>query len=1262
MAGGEWPVAVFAVGDAAVGTTLWRAQGQLHVTVVVKATLSMRDGKRMSLVAPRPLARADLHFDSAPSRSVQIPSDLAPYLARTDVVLYGSAYPADGAPAKLSTVRLAVHRGDKALLDKSLYIYGPREKWEHEPKAFNRMPIDYEHAYGAPGEGSNPVGVGAGGEGVPNIIDTKRPNRPAGLGAIAASWPVRHVLATHVATSASGIAEIGEGLDWSYFQAAPRDQRVAYLTGDEWVSFAGAHPNHDRVQSQLPSIVAEAYVWARSSTPEDEGFPIELNADMLVINADALLCTVTWRGSFPVTSEDVVDALRVGAGVRFGELELDFAAALRAIGSEGEQHVHLDEGVLELDDSEVITAESDKPKLPWQQPIDDFDDLEELPTRQEEPEDDDTSTETRAVDLKSAGAGMPWESPGTLQKAPPPPANLPPDPGGFTGSINVNELRAAHGGALPWEEEVPPQAPWMQADASDAGEEIFEEDDDSSTSTITADREAPAVEKSPFPLAEAQPPDLLRPAMIPGAPWTQTPARRVVAPGLGEATRTVDIEALQKELDDKIADSEEKKPERVSETVPQINPTEMAMVASGWHVKPPHALLSVVVKAICDLVPDGDARIRSDPEFPTSDVFVDDDDTASLRYASDYAIYKARADITAVGQVHAAGGATEFATGFRFGSGEDRLERRALVFADRVWGSKAAAPFTTIPLTWERAFGGPSNEDNPVGRGEEELMPNLEDPDALLLDKSERPKPMCFAPIAPTWKKRAAKLGTFDDVWSETRFPYMPNDMDLSFFQAAPPEQQIAYPRGDERFELWGMHPAHAKLSGKLPGMKPRCFVQMTEDSGAGFSEIALNLDTVAFDTDDSCVHLVWRGVLEVKDTPAWEIARLFLQTEPVDGDPMTLEEARQRYIAAELGVHAYTESALGPVGDKSAPPGPDLAGADLSLSPIAPLAIDVPEPPPLPPPLPEDERVSREEINAQLAQGRPLSELNLIDADMSGLDLSDADLSGAIMLRANLKGAILERANLEGAQLGLADLSDASLDHATLSLCDLHKARVDRATFTHAQLDNTNFTAITGDDVSFASSTGALTTFTDANLPRARFDDVQLETPDFSGATLESASFTGAHMTQARLFDTKAEKATLSGATMPDASAVGARFNGAIMHGVSAPGSIWERAFLDECDLSTAELPGASFVKASCEKAIFSGADLRGARFRKAKLVKAVMFRADMMEASFEDTDLSGANLSNANLYGTVGFGSKLTMTVLDGAITERSMVFSKK
>src|SRR6185312_7848826 len=116
-------------------------------------------------------------------------------------------------------------------------------------------------------------------------------------------------------------------------------------------------------------------------------------------------------------------------------------------------------------------------------------------------------------------------------------------------------------------------------------------------------------------------------------------------------------------------------------------------------------------------------------------------------------------------------------------------------------------PFDTIPLIYERAFGGwdrrseDANEHrcemrNPAGVGfrdrslggdDDLVLPNLEHPDHPFRSYGDAPPPAGFGFIAPNWQPRLALAGTFDVAWDRTRKPLLPKDFDRRFFNAASP-------------------------------------------------------------------------------------------------------------------------------------------------------------------------------------------------------------------------------------------------------------------------------------------------------------------------------------------------------------------------------------------------------------------------------------------------------------------------------------------
>jgi uncharacterized protein YjbI with pentapeptide repeats len=294
--------------------------GALRVTVVIKAAFGLIHEHEARLIAPTDLGRADRRAPS--SNGVEEIFEMAPYLPSAGVIVSGHACAPAGGPSASSAVRVILFRDEATVLDKTLHIFGDRDATPAaRPLPFGRMPLVWERtrAYGGAGIDDNPVGVGSqvGSRAFPNIVDAVDPRRPAGYGPIGARWPARARLLGGAEPPALDreIVDIPEDFDWRWFHAAPADQQVDFLTGDEWIALDGMHPAQPRVQSRLPQVRAAARWYLETSEGPTTALPIELGADTLTIDADRQTCWVLWRGHFAVESLEQLPWIRVQAGV-----------------------------------------------------------------------------------------------------------------------------------------------------------------------------------------------------------------------------------------------------------------------------------------------------------------------------------------------------------------------------------------------------------------------------------------------------------------------------------------------------------------------------------------------------------------------------------------------------------------------------------------------------------------------------------------------------------------------------------------------------------------------------------------------------------------------------------------------------------------------------------------------------------------------------------------------------------------------------------
>jgi hypothetical protein len=291
----------------------------------------------------------------------------------------------------------------------------------------------------------------------------------------------------------------------------------------------------------------------------------------------------------------------------------------------------------------------------------------------------------------------------------------------------------------------------------------------------------------------------------------------------------------------------------------------------------------VVVKGTYTIGAGGDLR-AADKQAPLvlADEYTGEPGASSLRYASDVVPEKRGTDVILIGNAHAPRGRV---TALRVALEAGPLRHEVAVIGDRRWQKGAgralnpgeALPFTTMPLCYERAFGGSDNthreaarwetdERNPIGCGlvanpqrrdiVTVALPNLEDPAALIGDERARPAPAGFGFVAPHWLPRRRHAGTYDERWRERRFPLLPEDFDPRFYNAAPPElTSSAYFIGGERVTI-----TNASREGTLELALPAATVMATFHVDGRATEKPCDLDTVVIEPDLGRVMLTWRA------------------------------------------------------------------------------------------------------------------------------------------------------------------------------------------------------------------------------------------------------------------------------------------------------------------------------------------------------------------------------------------------------------------
>lgn len=288
-----------------------------------------------------------------------------------------------------------------------------------------------------------------------------------------------------------------------------------------------------------------------------------------------------------------------------------------------------------------------------------------------------------------------------------------------------------------------------------------------------------------------------------------------------------------------------------------------------WQANSGAFALTVIVKATFVLRA-GTAELASEQDpIVEKDRFYDEDPRRSVRFPSDVVPYKPRADVLLVGHAYAPDKQPVRSIVTRFVVGD--MDKSIEVFCDRAFRVLDAQllegkRFTQLPLVWERASGGAESA-NPVGKrfdGPTDAygtiaIANLQPPGHFVSRRSDTFVPMCYGPIAPTWPGRTQRLGRLSRTILETAWHEkpLPVDLDPTFFQVAPPDQNVAEIRANERIVLENLHPEHAHLVTSLPELRPRAIVDRATGER---EEVALVGDTLFVDTDRGVCCVVWRG------------------------------------------------------------------------------------------------------------------------------------------------------------------------------------------------------------------------------------------------------------------------------------------------------------------------------------------------------------------------------------------------------------------
>ncbi|MBI2900523.1 MAG: DUF2169 domain-containing protein [Planctomycetes bacterium] len=729
----------------------------------------------------------------------------------------------------------------------------------------------------------------------------------------------------------------------------------------------------------------------------------------------------------------------------------------------------------------------------------------------------------------------------------------------------------------------------------------------------------------------------------------------------------------------------------------------------GWVVGkvPPCALsATLLVKGTFDLKPGAPAVAAPKQDLLSGERHDNDDPAKPVRYPSDFAWFKPRADALLVGTCHQPGGRPNVVctAGFALGSWSKRLA----VVGDRVRtyrfyvfpADSEPVPFRAMKLSYAFSYGGPSYPKNPFGKGDEfgktgRVLPNILDYDRLHADPESRPDPAGFGPIPFVWPQRMHKAGTYGKAWKKKHWPGLPEDADWTLFNAAPPDQQFyAYLRGDEKILLENLHPSIRAYESRLPGLRARWFVT----DAAGFREVPLHLDTLWIDADAERLVLVWRGVTPIANAKMKGVIDHFVLADPLAA-PRSPDAcaARRAEILEERRKAAEARPAppaFAPVRTPERPPMDWVKDVEARVEQMKKEMGEYeakieeqkgqfqqiqkshglpPRPIEAPAQLP-----TMDDIHARILSLYDTLKANRPDLAAQFPPPARADLEfqpppppefkmpampdpppppppRTPWTRESVQAHAAKSGGFQGQDLRGLDLSGLELEglafaQAVLSSANLKGARLGKADLTAADLAAADLTGI---DLSGAKADAA--DFGGAKMAGAKLARVSARRASFFGADLGGAD---------------AREADFSAADFQEAGLAGTDFRKAVLHGAQAgkakgAGALFEEADLTKfaanrgADFSKANLRGVRAAQSVWSDAKLDAADLFGAvltraNFVGASLAKAVLSKADLRFARFDEANLAGASLPKANLFRANFVGAKL-----DGADLRASNLY---
>lgn len=299
---------------------------------------------------------------------------------------------------------------------------------------------------------------------------------------------------------------------------------------------------------------------------------------------------------------------------------------------------------------------------------------------------------------------------------------------------------------------------------------------------------------------------------------------------------------------------------------------------------------SVLVKASYNFPEKNNSRAHpaeQQDDILLSDIFSAEPGLSSPLFEADLAPHKPRCDVLVHANAYTENGTPqkELIVALKLAT----CEKKILVTGNRIWknGIFGVSPskiesFTKMPINYDHAFGGQWSDknpkssiyydENPIGCGfakgkfikqlAGKKLPNLNESHRVVKNHSVNYRPMSFGPIGRNWQPRLNHAGTYDEYWKENIFPLPPENLNELYYQSAPEDQQIDYPKGGEVLSLWHMNATRSLIQFPLPNLTLLIHL-VTRDNNQ--HQLEPVVDTLQINCETQKLHICWRARFPIK-------------------------------------------------------------------------------------------------------------------------------------------------------------------------------------------------------------------------------------------------------------------------------------------------------------------------------------------------------------------------------------------------------------